>query len=202
MNSSRMLNKLSIFHNFPRWALVTLVVLSGFISAIALRENNQEMIKLRSAVYEADRTGGDINAALVKLRAYVHSHMNTNLSAGNTIKPPLQLKHTYERLQAVEQERVKTVNDRVYTDAQSYCERQNPGLISGRSRVPCVEDYVTTHGVAVGEIPTALYQFDFVSPSWSPDVAGWSLVATSLLALFLLASLIADRLIRAKLNPL
>lgn len=202
MDKRKILNKLSIFSRAPTWVLVVLVVFSAFITIIALRNNNQEMVKLRAAVYEADRTGGDINAALYKLRVYVYSHMNTNLSSGNTIKPPIQLKYTYERLQAAEQSRVKAINDRIYTEAQAYCESQNPGSVSGRSRVPCVEEYVTSNGVKAGEIPASLYQFDFISPGWSPDLAGWSLVVTVILLMLLIGRLVFDRLIKAKLEPL
>jgi hypothetical protein len=74
---------------------------------MALRHNNETMVKLRTAVYEADKNSGDVNTTLNKLRKYVYAHMNTDLSSGgNTIKPPIQLQHTYERLQAAEQKKL------------------------------------------------------------------------------------------------
>jgi hypothetical protein len=159
------------------------------------------MITLRSAVYNADKNNGDVNTTLNNLRRYVYSHMNTNLSSGgNAIKPPIQLKYTYERLQAAEQKRVDSANSNVYTQAQIYCQQQNSVDFSGRNRVPCVTDYVTTHGVKANSIPVALYEYDFVSPKWSPDLAGWSLVLSFIFLMALIASLTLDKLVGARIK--
>jgi hypothetical protein len=194
---------LSRFSHIPTWVFLALFIASLATSVYALRHNNQTMIKLRSTVYEADKNNGDINGSLNNLRAYVYGHMNTDLSSGgNAIKPPVQLKYTYERLQSTEQDRVNATNAQVYTQAQNYCQQLNSTDFSGRNRVPCVTDYVTTHGVSANPIPAALYEFDFVSPAWSPDLAGWSLVITTLLFIVLIASFTVDRLVKAKLKPL
>jgi hypothetical protein len=134
------------------------------------------MIGLRNDVYAADKTGGNVEAALDKLRGYVYGHMNTNLSAGNGVKPPIQLSYTYARLQENAAQ-----NSSLYIDAKNYCEAKIPASqsISGRGRIDCITQYVTSHGAKPANIPEGLYQFDFVSPSWSPDLAGWSLAATA-----------------------
>lgn len=179
----------------PAWILGALFIVSAVIAILALRQNNQTMIELRNDVYQADQTGGDVESALGKLRAYVHSHINTDLSSGgNAIKPPIQLKYTYERLVAAEQKRVDSVNAKVYTDAQNHCQALHPASFSGRQRVPCVEQYVTANGVKAQAVPPALYQFDFVSPTWSPDLAGFSLLASIFLAIALVAALTLRRL--------
>lgn len=200
----KILNKLSIFNSLPIWVLMALFAISVGVSVYALRENNQKMVVLRAAVYEADEKNGDVEGALENLRRFVHSHMNTNLSSGpGAIKPPIQLKYTYERLQAAEQAKAEAVNSQIYTEAQAYCEQQNPGGVSGRTRVPCIQEYVTSHGgEKPNSVPVSLYQYDFVSPSWSPDLAGWSLAVSGLLFLSLAGSLIADRLFKSKLKPL
>lgn len=167
-----------------------------------MRSNNQTMVQLRDAVYEADRDDGDVGQAIDELRLYVYSHMNTDLSSGgNAIKPPIQLKHTYERLQAAEKQRVDTVNEKVYTDAQEHCERQNPTSFSGGARVPCIQDYVSRNGAKPNIVPAGLYQFDFVSPTWSPDLAGWSMVLTAFLFICLLISVIKDKWSKLKPSP-
>jgi hypothetical protein len=159
------------------------------------------MVKLRSAVYAADKNNSDINTALNNLRKYVYGHMNTDLaSGGNSIKPPIQLKYTYERLQVTEQKRVDEANTNVYTQAQVYCQQQNSTDFSGRNRVPCVTDYVTTHGQKANIVPVALYEYDFVSPVWSPDLAGFSLILSVIFLLAFLASFLMDRLVNAKLK--
>jgi hypothetical protein len=192
--------KRAIIHT-PTWVFLGLFLISSTACIYSLRHNNESMVKLRTAVYEADKNNGDINTPLNNLRRYVYAHMNTNLSSGgNTIKPPIQLKYTYERLQASEQKRVDDANSNVYTQAQVYCQQQNSVDFSGRNRVPCVTDYVTTHGQKANSIPAALYEYDFVSPSWSPDLAGFSLITSVLLFVSLVASFSLDKLVSSKLK--
>lgn len=198
----RQTDKLSNLGRVPYGVFLVLFALSLGLSIYALRNNNQEMIRLRAAVYEADKTGEGVEEALADLRGFVHGHMNTDLSSGgNAIKPAIQLKYTYERLVAAEQQRVNTANSSVYTDAQEYCQAQNPSSFSGGPRVPCVEEYVTTHGGAkAGEIPAGLYKFDFISPVWSPDLAGWSIVLTLIFFVAFIASFLIDRAVKAQMK--
>jgi hypothetical protein len=194
----------SRFSKVPYWLFLVLFTLSGIVSIAALRHNNQTMIKLREAVYEADKNNGDINDALNNLRQYVYGHMNTDLSSGgNAIKPPIQLKYSYERLLSAADQRAN--NAGLYTEAENYCQAQIPASvsISGRGRISCVQDYILSHGGnRPASIPVGLYEFDFVSPSWSPDFAGWSLVITALFFIAFAASFTIDKLVHAKLKPL
>lgn len=162
---------------------VVLTLVFGTMSVFALRSNNQHMIQLRNAVYEADKSNGDVEAALRDLRQYVYAHMNTGLTSGpNAVHPPIQLQYTYQRLQA--ERAAKETNKDVYSQAQAYCQQQNPTDFSGRNRIPCIEQYVLSHGTALTPIPDALYKFDFVAAKWSFDLAGWSIVAAVFSALF------------------
>lgn len=161
---------------------VALTLVFATISIFALRSNNQHMIQLRTAVYEADKTNGDIEGALRNLREYVYAHMNTGLASGpNAVHPPIQLQYTYQRLQA--ERAAKETNKDLYSEAQAYCQNQNSTDFSGRNRVPCIEQYVLSHGTTLTPIPDALYKFDFVAAKWSFDLAGWSVVATVFFAL-------------------
>lgn len=184
------------------WLLLASFLVSLVVSITALRNNNQTMARLRNAVYAADKAGTDVSGPLNDLRSYVYAHMNTNLSSGaNAIKPPIQLKYTYERLEKEAEEKAGGANAQVYTDAQSYCQSLNSVDFSGRNRVPCVQDYVTSHGGApIQTVPTALYQFDFVSPVWSPDLAGWSLLAALVFGILLACSLLIRLLAARKLS--
>lgn len=194
-----MLQRLKLFFKeTPFYVFLIVLALSTAISVYALRHNNLTMVKLRDAVYAADKSGADVNGALNNLRLYVYGHMNTNLSGGeNAIKPPIQLKYTYERLAA---EAAKEVNDSgLYTKAANYCQEKIPASvsISGRGRIDCVQDYILSHGgKRAAAIPTALYQFDFVSPSWSPDLAGWSLVLTAIVFFITVAKLLYEKLLK------
>lgn len=162
----------------PLYFLLITLILGGICIA-ALRQNNEHMAQLKTAVYQADKANGNVQQTLDNLQAYVTSHMNTNLSTGKgTVYPPIQLHYTYLRLVASEEQSSISANAGLYTAAQSYCQALDPLDFSGRNRVPCIEQYVTSHGASVATIPTSLYEFDFVTPSWSPDLAGWSLLLT------------------------
>ena len=159
------------------WYLLVVFLVLSTVCLFALRQNNLGMVKLRDQVYQADQNGGDVEQALRQLRGYVYAHMNTNLSAGaDAVYPPIQLKYTYQRLVADAQKKAETANSQIYTDAQAYCEKLYPDSFSGGPRVPCIQSYVTSHGVKAETIPDSLYKFSFVSPSWSPDLAGWTLL--------------------------
>lgn len=180
--------------------LLAVVLALGSVSIIALRSNNQTMLELREAVFVADERDGDVESALRALREQVYSHMNTNLASGDTaVYPPIQLKYTYERLLAAAQTEEKQASEQVYSEAQAECERRFPDSFSGGPRVPCIREYVEAHPVAKTEIPDSLYKFDFVSPRWSPDVAGWGLVLTGFAVLALIGRLVLPLVFR-KLN--
>lgn len=178
--------------------LFTALLLCVLVHVVALRANNIRMTELRDAVYVADEKGEGVEEALQDLRAHVNSHMNTNLDAGKGIYPPIQLKYTYERLVKAEQDRVSAANAQIYTDAQNHCEQVNPTSILGRDRVGCIEQYVKSRGtVQAHTIPDALYKFDFVSPRWSPDLAGWSLAAAIMLLVLTVLRFVAGKWLQA-----
>jgi hypothetical protein len=176
-----------------------LTLLFAVISTFALRANNQHMLKLRTAVYSADKSNTNVQGALNKLQAYVTAHMNTNLSTGSSVYPPIQLKYTYQRLVDAQSSQLAQTNTQLYTEAQKYCEQQDPTDFSGHNRVPCIEQYVssrTSDAVQLPTIPDALYKFSFATPRWSPDLAGWSLVVTVLSGLLCVATFIVNRWFR------
>jgi hypothetical protein len=184
------MNKKTLHHIWTRlrpikpWYFFALAIISGLICIFALRANNEHMITLRNAVYTADQNNSNVEQALQNLRRFVYSHMNTDLAAGpNAVHPPVQLKYTYDRLVQAESQRVEATNATLYTSAQAYCQATIPNGFSGRYREACINQYVTTHGASAQPIPKNIYEFDFVSPKWSPDLAGWSLIVTILLAL-------------------
>lgn len=191
------MNKRAIHHLWTRlrWIqpgyFLVLAILSAVICVFALRANNEHMVKLRSAVYAADKNNGNVELALQHLQTYVTSHMNTNLSSGNgSVYPPIQLQYTYQRLAEAQAYTASNANSQLYTDAQTYCQKLDPVDFSGHNRVPCIEQYVETNDTQLPAIPTSLYEFSFASPSWSPDLAGWSLlVAISSSILFIVTLL-------------
>jgi len=175
----------------PRY-IFTLTVICAAVCVFALRTNNEHMIKLRDAVYAADKAGTDVQTPLRHLQAYVTSHMNTNLSSGpNSVYPPIQIKYTYDRLVQAQSDQLAATNSQLSSESQAYCENLAHTDFSGHTRVPCIEQYVESHStINLPQIPDALYKFSFISPAWSPDLAGWSLLVTILSGMLFAASLV------------
>ena len=175
-------------------------ILSSLSAVFALRSNNLTMLDLKGLVYKADTDGKDTNKPLESLRSYVNTHMHTDLSAGNeTVKLPVQLTESYRRAKEAEIKRVSVVNTQVGLDAQSYCERTVPNGLSGRGRVPCIEEYKASHGVKEAAISEDLYKFNFSSPVWSSDIAGWSIVFSAIFGVLLVVTQLFGRILYSSL---
>lgn len=188
------MNKRSLHHAWTRlrilqpYYFLVLTAVALIIGLIAMRQNNLTALGLRDDVLKADQADGDVEAALRRLRKHVYAHMNSDLSGGSaTVQQPVQLKYRYERLVSAEKERVSAINEKIYNDAQVDCERRFPEGLSGRGRVPCIEEYVSSRSIKEQPIQDGLYKFAFVSPAWSPDLAGLSLLLAGVfLLLFML----------------
>jgi hypothetical protein len=173
-----------IYRHASPWYFVVGVLIFGTISLVSLRHNNEKMVHLRDAVYAADKNNGDVEGRLRVLRQYVYSHMNSSLTSGpNAVHPPIQLKYTYERLQQSKEQQLSAGDSVLYQAAQNYCDGQSD---VGSEVIACIQQYAIDHGAQLAPVPPSLYEFDFVSARWSPDLAGWSLVLTVLSALGLL----------------
>jgi hypothetical protein len=183
--------------------LSVVVILIGLILGVSLsiyglRANNLKMIELRQTVIKTDEDNGDIETALNNLRQFVYAHMNTNLRAGsNSNEPPIQLVNQFNRAVAAEQARVAALGgaNKVYVDAQNTCEISSISLMA---RAQCIQQYVSEHGNGIPQLnlpPKELYTFDFASPTWSPDLAGWAIIASVLFGILLVIRLILGRYI-------
>jgi len=200
------MNKRQLHHLLVRmkpisyWYFVALVVVTGSFALLALRHNNVRAIQLRDELAQVDKENGDVEGKLNELRVYMHTHMNARLSNENAIYPPIQLKYTYERLSAAEKKRVTTANEKIYNDAQKTCEALLPRGLSGSSRLPCIQQYIDAKGTQETPVPDAQYKFDFVSPIWSPDLAGILVVASLVFLILLVIRLIAEVWVRLRLS--
>lgn len=204
MNKKLLRTWLVRLKSFSGWWLLGAAIFFIFVSIFALRMNNQNMIQLREQVFIADEKNGDVETALTDLREYVYSHMNTDLTASeNSIHPPIQLKYRYERLVASEQSKQQTGNSDIYTEAQDYCEKTQPEGYSGSSRLPCIREYLDNRGVSTAKqvyIPEDMYKFDFESPTWSPDLAGISIVLAVCCIFLLIAKFAVERIVKGQLD--
>lgn len=186
MNKRHLHHIWRIYRRASPWYFLVALLVFGVMSLVSLRHNNEEMIRLRDAVYTADKDNGDVEGALRALRQYIYAHMNTSLASGpNAVHPPIQLKYTYEHLQQAQEAALGRGDSAIYQAAQSYCDAQS-GV--GSEVIACIQQYAAQHGVQLAPISPSLYEFDFVSARWSSDLAGWSLVFTALSALGLIVT--------------
>ena len=163
------------------WYFLVIAVVCGAVCIVALRQNNLQMADLRNQVYAADKNSGDVVKALP-----------------NASYPPIQLQYTYERAVEAAGTAASSANSQLYTNAENYCQQLDPTDFSGHNRVPCVEQYVENHGASLPNIPVSLYEFDFVSPPWAPDLAGWTMLVTAVSAIAFVGVWLYQRLTRHK----
>ncbi len=202
MSEKRKLHHLYVnLSRFKTGYLIVVIVVSLGVGLYSLRQNNMVALRLRDKVLKVDEQNGDVELALRELRQYVYSHMNTDLASGpSAIRPPVQLKYRYERLLAAEKDRVSKQNEKIYTDAQAFCEKRFPKGLSGSGRIPCIQDYVADRGVVEQPIQDSLYKFDFVSPRWSFDVAGICLMIATFFSIILIVRIMLGWWLKRELH--
>lgn len=200
------MKSMKIIKKIRFWHLLILAIVFGGLAAYSLRQNNLTMLQLKNDVFVADEKNGDVEAALEKLRNHVFSHMNTSLTtnAGSS-EPPVQLIHRFNRAVAAEKARISAQSQEaatIYGQAQNNCVNPNVPLTS---QAQCIQEYVAANGKDVPQLqlpPKEYYTFDYVSPYWTFDLAGISL----LLAIFFfgaaLIKFITGALIHLKLRSL
>lgn len=183
------------------WQLAVILVLLLVVAATLLRMNNTGMVAIRNAVLAADKSG-DVNALATRmneLRDYSLSHMNA------TVKP-LYLQEQYNR------DAQKAINSTAdlsgaAADAHAKAEAACHPLYSGWSTnyMNCflreLAKYPTSDKLPEPNLPNpALYRYSFASPLWSPDFAGWSVLACIILALVIVVRLITLAILRVLLH--
>ena len=161
------------------------------------------MVERRAAVMSADKAGNEEVTAqrLYDLQQYVSSHMNTDLGKG------VYLESTYQRdsqkaLDAASGD--QNPNGNIYKKAQEVCAPRFSGYsaaylqctTSELAKYPASNDLI-----GAVKLPTAnSYLHDYESPVWSPDFAGWTLVACAVLVLMIITRLISLGILKLMLQ--
>lgn len=176
------------------WQLIVLLVIVGFVAATFLRLNSIGMDQRRDAVLVADEKGDEevlINR-LYDLQRYVAAHMNTDLGRG------VYLEQSYNRdLQAWQEAQYGDANPNgnIYAKAQQVCapkySRYSYAYLqcttSELEKYPAAKDPATDTSKPRQEA----YIHSFTSPTWSPDFAGWSVVAFGVIVLLIVIRMVS-----------
>jgi hypothetical protein len=184
------------------WQLVLLVVLSLFVTVTFLRLNSVGMIELRDAVVAADKAGDTDNTAdaLYDLQRYSAQHMNAasgdvylveiyNRDVEKAMKDALAQNSTENNVLQLAD---AACRPRFYTYSQEYtlCVRDE------QAKYP----EATSPSDEVVFPDPSLYKHSFISPLWSPDFAGWSLVVSLLLIVLLVGRILYAVVLRLLLR--
>lgn len=195
-----MVDKRQVRRNIKRlqrvktWQLVILLILASFVAATFLRLNNIGMVERRTAVMAADEAGNEeaLIDRLYDLQRHVSGHMNTDLGRG------VYLEASYNRdLQEWQTAQYgdQNPNGNIYKLAQEVCAPRFSSYSAAYLQCTTSElakyPAAQTPGEGSGKPRQEAYIHDFASPVWSPDFAGWSIVACIAIAALIVIRLIS-----------
>ena len=187
MNERALHNMLVKLRELKAWHLGLIFVVLLLMSAYLLRQNNLHMITLRNEVAQADEQNKNIPLALTNLRDYIAAHMNTGMGENG-----IYLEHSYERAYTAAIQQAAQGNSAsaiIYQNADKTCQTSSTEAFLIYTQ--CITDKLIASGVAKdpgasAQTPSAdLYRFNYVSPVWSPDAAGFMVLATMLTGVLL-----------------
>lgn len=160
-----------------------LAIVFSIISIVALRFNNLKAAAMAKEIANKDNLNVDVAADIERLHDFVFKHMNSSLR--------FELTASYERAVAnAKNAATAGVSGDVYAQAQANCDRQG---VSSVAQAQCVQEYLNAR-IQPGPVQPAVipsksqYTYAFASPSWTPDIAGFSLLAALASALATLAA--------------
>ena len=175
------------------------------IAATFLRLNNIGMVQRRDAVLAADKSGDSeaLKNRLYDLQRYVSAHMNAD-------PDKIALETSYERdskkaKEAAEKAATNNPNGNVYQKAADVCDpigRAQGWRWPDPRYIACIDNELSKYPAAGGaatriKLPDVnMYYHSFVSPVWSPDFAGWSVVVCIVIALLIIARIIGMMVLR------
>ncbi len=200
----RLQYRLRSLRRIKTWQLFVLLIPLLFVAATFLRLNNLGMIERRDAVLAADKNGSKakIKSSLTELQHYVSHHMNTSLG-----EKGIGLQATYNRDYKAALARAASKNTSgsdVYQQASSECQAQSGGVFS--AYVQCVSSRVANTSQSKDALRSvylpqaSAYQYNFISPIISLDLAGifviLCLIITGVILIRLLMILLLRLVIR------
>jgi hypothetical protein len=188
------------------WQLLVLLLLMGFVAATFLRLNNIGMADRRQAVLSADKSASGpsdspiIQNRLYDLQRYVAAHMNTDTG-------PFYLEGQYRRDAQKIVDTAKQSSDpgvNINAEAEATCKPRF--TVWSPAYVRCFADELAKHPPSPDPVQnvslpsTELYRYSFSAPIWSPDFAGWSVIACIIIIVMIIARLLGLIILRMLLK--
>lgn len=191
---------IGVIKRVETWKLVIVLILLAFIAATFLRLNNIGMADRRQAVYAADKSGNTaaIESRLYDLQRFSNAHMNAE--SGD-----VYLQQQYNRdVEAAAKKAQESVNpnNNINAEVNRICQDKVSGY--GPAWIQCFTEELAKYPAAPDLASTItlpnpnLYRYAFAAPLWSPDFAGWSIIACIIIILVIvirIVSLIVLRLL-------
>jgi len=180
------------------WQLLILLIIVGFLTATFLRLNNIGMVQRKDAVLSADKSGDQASMMnrLLDLQQYSAAHMNSETG-------PFYLEQQYRRDAQKIVDAAKNddnPNGNINVKAEAVCKPQY--TVWSTAYVQCFTDELAKYPPSPDPVKnvtlpsTQLYRYDFTSPSWSPDFAGWSALVSLGIFTVIIARLVGLGILR------
>ena len=203
--------RLKQIQSLKNWQLFILLLLVIFVDLTALRLNNVGMVRRREAVEAADKVG-DVEAArkaTIEFANYVHAHMNSGgivySDKTHWFKINREVKIVWSNIYESDMRKAEQIareaesnnpNGNIFKKAEEAC---RPRFHGGYSLAyqQCILDEqnkypASNQGQIKAQYPNiSEYTYNFVTPLWSPDLAGW----TTLLAFIIIIMIIVKMII-------
>ena len=211
VGKGRIKKRLKQIQSLKNWQLFILLLLVIFVDLTALRLNNVGMVRRREAVEAADKAG-DIEAtrkATIEFANYVHAHMNSGgivySDKKHWFKINREVKVAWANIYESDMRKAEQIarkaesnnpNGNIFKKAEEAC---RPRFHGGYSLAyqQCILDEqnkypASNQGQIKAQYPNiSEYTYNFVTPLWSPDLAGW----TTLLAFIIIIMIIVKMII-------
>lgn len=203
MNKRKLHHWLVVIKRVKTWQLLLALIVFGSLSAVLLRQNSLHMSELRNVVRSADEQNADIKKSLLDLQHYVSHHMNTGLGDG------ILLQYSYQRAYNVAVEQAVSTtnpNTKLYEQVELECRPVFQRTGSFPAYTQCAREKLGTLAPgqdalsALKTPPVELFRYNFASPVWSADAAGFAVLATLLTGMTLLLRLLSYLLLLAVLR--
>jgi uncharacterized membrane protein YphA (DoxX/SURF4 family) len=202
-NKGRIRRNIKRLQRVQTWQLVLLLVLALFLAATFLRLNNIGMAERRAAVLSSDDAGNNDTTItqLYDLQRYVSTHMNTDMGKG------LYLLASYKKAVHAAYDKASSDNNpngNIYKKVQDVCAPRFTRW--SIAYVQCTSSELAKYPAATNlinavQLPRAgTYLHVFVSPLWSPDFAGWTVLVCIALVLMIVTRLVSVMILRMMLR--